>query len=136
MMKDKCICYIGMATRLALLRVHWQLYLRNMYPWHIYTNFYFYIYIYICIFQPVHQFLLRLPIWFESIVHLDLAHLLYIISCAADVAVVERFLVLTRVVPFVLILSAMPRNMRELMQLYIYIYIYIYILKSLCLMAY
>ena len=49
MMKDKCICYIGMATRLALLRVHWQLYLRNMYPWHIYTNFYFYIYIYMYI---------------------------------------------------------------------------------------
>ena len=49
-------------------------------------------------------------------------------------AVAERFLVLTRVVPFVLILSAVPRNMRELMQfIYIYIYIYIYILKTLCL---
>ena len=36
-------------------------------------------------------------------------------------AVVVRFLVLNRVVPFVLILSALPRNIRELMQFFLYL---------------
>ena len=51
----------------------------------------------------------------EIIADLNLAYLLYIIT-AVVVAVVLRFLVLTRVVPLVLILSAIPRNLRELMQ--------------------
>ena len=35
-------------------------------------------------------------------------------NCAAVVAVLVRFLVLTRVVPLLPILSAIPRNLREL----------------------
>ena len=41
-------------------------------------------------------------------------------------AAVVRFLVLTIIVPFVLILSAMPRHLRELMHFFFYFFIFLH----------
>ena len=89
-----------------------------MYPWNIYTSFYFFLTSFIYQFSP------RLSPWKYSTSWFSSFTIYY--NYAVVVAVIVRFLVLNRVVPLVLILSAIPRNVRELMQVFFF-----YILKVL-----
>ena len=85
-----------------------------MYPWRIYTSFYFFFTSFI------YKFLLRLSSWKYYTSWFSSFTIYY--NCAVVVASVVRFLVLTRVVPLVLILSAIPRNLRKLMQVFFFLH--------------
>ena len=71
----------------------------------------------------IYQFLLRKSPWKYCTSWFSSFAKYY--SCAVIVAVVVTFVVLLKVVPLVLILTAIPRILRELMQVFFFFFFYI-----------